>query len=64
MKWFQRIVIPAALTLAMLTGCGAVSGQSSTSTAVVGSTAVVENAAVDTDGLFSQRDLERRYGQQ
>ena len=61
MKRFQRIVIPAALTLAMLTGCGAVSGQSGTSTAVVGSTAVVENAAVDTDGLFSQRDLEQSW---
>ena len=61
MKRFQRIVIPAALTLAMLTGCGAVSGQSSTSTAVVGSTAVMENAAVDTDGLFSQRDLEQSW---
>ena len=61
MKRFQRIVIPAALTLAMLTGCGAVSGQSSTSTAAVGSTAVVENAAVDTDGLFSQRDLEQSW---
>ena len=61
MKRFQRIVIPAALTLAMLTGCGAVSGQSGTSTAVVGSTAVVENAAIDTDGLFSQRDLEQSW---
>ena len=61
MKRFQRIVIPAALTLAMLTGCGAVSGQSGTSTAAVGSTAVVENAAVDTDGLFSQRDLEQSW---
>lgn len=61
MKRFQRIVIPAALTLAMLTGCGAVSGQSSASTAAVGSTAVVENAAVDTDGLFSQRDLEQSW---
>ena len=61
MKRFQRIVIPAALTLAMLTGCGAVSGQSDTSTAAVGSTAVVENAAIDTDGLFSQRDLEQSW---
>ena len=61
MKRFQRIVIPAALTLAMLTGCGAVSGQSGTSTAAVSSTAVVENAAVDTDGLFSQRDLEQSW---
>mgnify|MGYP005750022739 FL=1 len=61
MKRFQRIVILAALTLAMLTGCGAVSRQSSTSTAVVGSTAVVENVAVDTDGLFSQRDLEQSW---
>ena len=61
MKRFQRIVIPAALTLAMLTGCGAVSGQSGTSTAAAGSTAVVENAAIDTDGLFSQRDLEQSW---
>ena len=61
MKRFQRIVIPAALTLAMLTGCGAVSGQSDTSTAAAGSTAVVENAAIDTDGLFSQRDLEQSW---
>ena len=61
MKRFQRIVIPAALTLAMLTGCGAVSGQSGTSTAAAGSTAVVENTAVDTDGLFSQRDLEQSW---
>ena len=61
MKRFQRIVIPAALTLAMLTGCGAVSGQSGTSTAAAGSTAVVENVAVDTDGLFSQRDLEQSW---
>ena len=61
MKRFQRIVIPAALTLAMLTGCGAVSGQSGTSTAAAGSTAVVENTAIDTDGLFSQRDLEQSW---
>ena len=61
MKRFQRIVIPAALTLAMLTGCGAVSGQSSTSTAAAGSTAVVENTAIDTGGLFSQRDLEQSW---
>ena len=61
MKRFQRIVIPAALTLAMLTGCGTVSGQSGTSTAAADSTAVVENTAIDTDGLFSQRDLEQSW---
>ena len=61
MKRFQRIVIPAALTLAMLTGCVTVSGQSGTSTAAADSTAVVENTAIDTDGLFSQRDLEQSW---
>lgn len=61
MKRFQRIVIPAALTLAMLTGCGTVSGQSGTSTVAADSTAVVENTAIDTDGLFSQRDLEQSW---